>query len=390
MLRKSFVMGSLALLATLELAAPAPAAELLAGKEVHIGIGGPLTTPSAAFGIEMRQAVDLAIAEANTAGGVLGAKIVGVAADDAASTATGEAVAKGFCGDAAMLGVVGHVNSGVTIDVSSIYAGCGLSMITPMSSSPAVTDRGLPGIFRLTNRDDRKGPALAAYLVTTMKKHRAVVFDDGTPYGTGLADLFSKGFEAKGGVIVKRQSVKAGETQFDQLVKSLPADFDVVVFAGIREGALILKEMRAQGRNQLFACGDGCWDVRGFIQASEGSAVKGEGVRVLSAAPALGKVPGSAAFAMRYEAKYGPINNYAANSYDSARVLLAAITVAAKRKHGLPTRAEVLAALKAIKFQGIAYARPVEWTPNGDNKAAVIFVNSVAGDGFAEIAEIHQ
>jgi len=385
MLRKSFVMGSLALLATLELAAPAPAAELLAGKEVHIGIGGPLTTPSAAFGIEMRQAVDLAIAEANTAGGVLGAKIVGVAADDAASNAPGEAVAKGFCGDAAMLGVVGHVNSGVTIDVSSIYAGCGLSMITPMSSSPAVTDRGLPGVFRLTNRDDRKGPALAAYLVTTMKKHRAVVFDDGTPYGTGLADLFSKSFEAKGGVIVKRQSVKAGETQFDQLVKSLPADFDVVVFAGIREGALILKEMRAQGRNQLFACGDGCWDVKGFIQASEGAAVKGEGVRVLSAAPALGKVPGSAAFAKRYEAKYGPINNYAANSYDSARVLLAAITAAAKRKHGLPTRAEVLAALKAIKFQGVAYARPVEWTPNGDNQAAVIFVNIVVGDAFKEI-----
>ena len=390
MLRKQFLVGPLALLAVAALGASALAAELLAGKEIHIGIGGPLTTPSATFGIEMRQAVDLAITEANAKGGILGAKVVGIAGDDAANNATGETVAKGFCSDPAVLGVIGHVNSGVTIDVSTIYAGCGLSMITPMSSNPAVTDRGLSGIFRLTNRDDRKGPGLANYLVTTMKKHRAVVFDDGTPYGTGLADLFSKGFEAKGGVIVKRQSVKAGETQFDQLVKSLPPDFDVVVFAGIREGALILKEMRAQGRNQLFACGDGCWDVKGFILASEGAAAKGEGVRVLSAAPALGKVPGSADFAKRYEAKFGPINNYAANSYDSARVLLAAITAAAKKDHGLPSRADVLAALKAIKFQGIAYARPVEWTPNGDNTAAVIFVNIVAGDAFKEIAEIRQ
>ncbi len=31
-------------------------------------------------------------------------------------------------------------------------------------SNPGVTDRGLDNVFRLTNRDDHKGPALAAYL----------------------------------------------------------------------------------------------------------------------------------------------------------------------------------------------------------------------------------
>jgi branched-chain amino acid transport system substrate-binding protein len=38
--------------------------------------------------------------------------------------------------------------------------------------------------------------------------------------------------------------------------------------------------------NQLFAYGDGCWDVKGFIIPAEGAAMTGEGVRVLSAAPA--------------------------------------------------------------------------------------------------------
>jgi ABC-type branched-subunit amino acid transport system substrate-binding protein len=50
-------------------------------------------------------------------------------------------------------------------------------------------------------------------------------------------------------------------------------------------------------------------------------------------------------FASRYTGKYSPINNYAANSYDAARLLLATIETAAK----------------------------------GDNKAAVIFVNVVDG-----------
>ena len=46
----------------------------LAGQDIRIGVAGPLTTPSATFGVEMRQAVDLAIDERNAAGGVLGGK----------------------------------------------------------------------------------------------------------------------------------------------------------------------------------------------------------------------------------------------------------------------------------------------------------------------------
>src|SRR3984957_7450463 len=101
----------------------------LSGAEIRIGVGGPLTTGSATFGVEMRQAVDLAVAEKNAAGGILGAKIIADAADDIANNQQGEAVAKGFCDAPGVLGVVGHVNSGVTIAASKIYAGCGLAMI---------------------------------------------------------------------------------------------------------------------------------------------------------------------------------------------------------------------------------------------------------------------
>jgi len=367
-----------------------PAAAQLTGNEIHLGVGGPLTGGAASFGTEMRNAVEFAIAERNAKGGILGAKLAAVVLDDEAKAPKGEAVGKSFCDDPALLAVVGHVNSDVTIAASVVYDGCGLPMLTPTSSNPAVTERGLKTVFRLTNRDDRKGPGIAGYLVSQMSKRRAVVIDDQSPYGKGLADLFSRGFEEKGGTVLLRQGVKTGDTEFRDLVKVLPKDFDVLFFAGIREGAYILKAMRAQGLDQVFACGDGCWDIKNFITPSEGAATKGEGVRVLSAAPALGKVPGSADFAKAYEAKYGPINNYAANNYDSARVLIAAIEQAAKAKQGMPNRAEVLAALKPIKFQGIAYARPVEWAANGDNKAAVIFVNAVDGDRFKEVFEIAQ
>jgi branched-chain amino acid transport system substrate-binding protein len=356
-------------------------------KVVKIGIGGPLTTTSAGFGVEMRQAVELAVDEYNGAGGRDGTKVIAVAIDDKADAEVGKAVAKSFCDDPAILGVVGHVNSGVAIATGKVYADCGLAMITPMASNPKVTESGFSTTFRLTNRDDRKGPGLARYLIQKVGKRRALVVDDGTAYGVGLADQFVAGFSS-GGTVVDRKSVKVGDQNFTEFVKAWPKDFDVVFFAGIREGALILKEMRAQGLTQLFSCGDGCWDTKAFILAAEGAATKGEGVRVLSAAPALGAVPGSAEFAARYTAKYGPINNYAASSYDSARVLVAAIEMASKSRKTAPTRADVVATLRSLTFQGIAYAKPVQWTEKGDNKSAVIFVNVVEGDRFKPIDQI--
>ena len=360
----------------------------LTGQEIRIGVAGPLTTPSATFGLEMRQAADLAIDERDATGGVLGGKIVAAVVDDAADAEKGKAVARALCDDPRVLAVVGPVNSGVMLASERVYADCGLPIVTPMASNPAITEQGLANVFRLTNRDDHKGPAVARWLNDKMGKKTAVVVDDGTPYGKGIADQFSSGFAAVGGAVVKRWTVKAGQTDFTAEVAELPKDFDVLFFGGIKEGAYVLKDMRKAGLNQVFACGDGCWSVGGFIKPAEGAATAGEGVRVLSAAPALGKVPGSAEFAERYKARFGPINNYAASSYDSARVVMSAIEAAATKKGGMPDRVDVLAALKDIKFQGVAYAAPETFDAKGDNTAAVIFVNDVDGDRFREIDQI--
>jgi branched-chain amino acid transport system substrate-binding protein len=360
----------------------------LSGQEIRIGVAGPLTTPSATFGLEMRQAVDLAIDERDATGGVLGGKIMATVMDDAADAEKGKAVAKSLCADPRVLAVVGPVNSGVMLASEKVYADCGLPIVTPMASNPAITEQGLANVFRLTNRDDHKGPAVARWLNDKMGKKAAVVVDDGTPYGKGIADQFSSGFAAVGGAVVKRWTAKAGQTDFTAEVAELPKDFDVLFFGGIKEGAYVLKAMRKAGLNQVFACGDGCWSVGGFIKPAEGAATEGEGVRVLSAAPALGKVPGSAEFAERYKARFGPINNYAASAYDSARVVMNAIEAAATKKGGMPDRADVLAALKDIKFQGVAYAAPETFDAKGDNTAAVIFVNDVDGDRFREIDQI--
>jgi branched-chain amino acid transport system substrate-binding protein len=69
---------------------------------------------------------------------------------------------------------------------------------------------------------------------------------------------------------------------------------------------------------------------------------------------------------------------------------MVAIAAAATAKEGVPTRADVVAALRKLTFQGIAYAKPVQWTEKGDNKSAVIFVNTVEGDHFKQIDQIGE
>jgi branched-chain amino acid transport system substrate-binding protein len=102
----------------------------------------------------------------------------------------------------------------------------------------------------------------------------------------------------------------------------------------------------------------------------------------------VGRVAGSGAFAERYAKRFGPIANYAVSSYDSARLVLRSIELAASARKAVPGRSDVVAALRGLHYQGIAYARPVEWDAKGDNTAAVIFVNVVEGDRFKEVGEI--
>jgi branched-chain amino acid transport system substrate-binding protein len=388
MTRTSRSLAILLASSLLSIAVASSATGQLGGTTIRIAVGAPLSGGAATFGVEMKQAVELALEEQNAAGGLLGARVELQIADDEASDTRGQAVARGFCEDPTILAVVGHVNSNVSITGSDVYQGCGLLMLTPMSSNPAVTDRNLSNVFRLTNRDDHKGPGLATYLYRKIGKRRAVVGDDQTAYGKGLADLFANTFVNLGGTVVARPKVKVGDRDFRAVLTALPKDFDVLFFGGIAEAAFVLKQMRELGMNQLFTCGDGCWNVKGFIEPAEGAATKGEGVLVLSAAPAIGRVPGSAEFGERYTKRFGPIANYAANSYDAARLVLRAIEHAARAKGGLPTRAEVVGALRGFRYQGIAYSRPVEWDAKGDNTAAVIFVNVVEGDRFKEVGEI--
>ena len=115
--------------------------------QVKIGMGGPITGPSAATGAQMKNGVDQAAADINAAGGILGKKIVLSYGDDVSDPKQGVSVANNFAGQGVKF-VVGHYNSGVTMPASEVYQENGIIEISPASTNPQVTERGMWNIFR--------------------------------------------------------------------------------------------------------------------------------------------------------------------------------------------------------------------------------------------------
>ena len=68
----------------------------------------------------------------------------------------GVSVANKFVGDGVKF-VVGHFNSGVTMPASEVYQENGILEITPASTNPQITERGMWNIFRTCGRDDQQG-----------------------------------------------------------------------------------------------------------------------------------------------------------------------------------------------------------------------------------------
>src|SRR6202165_4267681 len=168
-----------------------------ASSQLKLGVAGPLTGGSAAFGAQLKNGTEQAVEDINAAGGILGQKIQLFVGDDRADPKEGVSVANKFVGDGVKF-VIGHFNSGVTIPASEVYSDNGIVFVTPSATNPKVTDRGLWDAFRTCGRDDQQGKLWADLALGKLKDKKIAVVHDKTPYGQGLADA-AKGFMNAGG-----------------------------------------------------------------------------------------------------------------------------------------------------------------------------------------------
>ena len=242
------------------------------GDTIKFGIGGPITGSEAAFGAQLKNGAEQAIADINEAGGILGKKISIFYGDDVADPKQGVSVANKFAADGVKF-VVGHFNSGVTMPASETYQENGILEITPAATNPRITERNMWNIFRTCGRDDQQGAVAGDYIAANFKAKKVAVVHDKTTYGQGLADETKKTMNAKGIQEVLYEGVNANEKDYSALVSKIKsAGADLVYWGGLHTaGGLIVRQMRDQGVNAVLMGGDG-------ITSDEFATIGGPGV----------------------------------------------------------------------------------------------------------------
>ncbi|WAC25995.1 branched-chain amino acid ABC transporter substrate-binding protein [Ancylobacter sp. SL191] len=263
---KKLLFAGIALGAMAALAVPASA-------QVKVGVGGPITGANATFGAQLKNGAEQWATDVNAAGGLLGQKVEIIVGDDASKPEQGVSVANKFIADGVKF-VIGHFNSGVSIPASEQYAEAGVIAISPASTNPKLTERGLTNVFRTCGRDDQQGAVAAAYILQNLKGKKIAIVHDKTPYGKGLADETKKALNAGGVTEVVYEGINPGEKDYSALVSKLKAaNVDILYYGGLHtEAGLLVRQLRDQGQNTVLFSGDGITDKEFWTIAGPGAA----------------------------------------------------------------------------------------------------------------------
>ncbi|MGH8636875.1 MAG: branched-chain amino acid ABC transporter substrate-binding protein, partial [Burkholderiales bacterium] len=357
----------------------APAAAAPKEITVRIGHAAPLTGGIAHLGKDNENGARLAIDQANAKGITIGGakvKFELLAEDDEEKPDRGPIIAQKFA-DAKVSGVVGHLNSGVTIPASAVYHQAGIPMVSGSATNPKLTEQGFKEIFRIVGRDDQQGPAIASYLMSQFKLKTVAVIDDATAYGEGLANEVEKALKAAGVEVLPRERGTKDTRDWKAVLTKLRArNPDAVFYGGMdATGGPLLKQGRELGIKAVFAFGDGgCTDKMAELAGeknTEGMICSQAGIPVQAA---------SKAFLDAYKKKFDmdPIL-YAPFTYDATNLLIAAM-----QKADSADPAKYLPALASIEHKGASGT--IRFDEKGDRKDAEITIFTMKGAKIEPVA----
>lgn len=335
-------------------------------QDILIGSVLSITGPEATFGISTKNAIELAFAKQNAAGGVNGKKLKLINLDNQSKPEESAIAITKLITQDKVVAVLGEVASSRSIAMAPIAQANKIPMLSTGSTNPKVTQIG-DYIFRTSFIDPFQGPVLSKFVFENLKhKKVAILKDVKNDYSVGLSKFFKESFVQLGGQIVSEQSYSAGDIDFKaQLTAIRSTKPEFVYLPGYyTDVGLILRQARELGIKVPFGGGDG-WDSPKLFEIG-GAAV--EGCYFSNHYSADSTNPMVQTFVNEYKQKHGGIPDaLAALGYDSALIMIEALKTS-KDLSG----PEIRSALSQIKgFNGVTGT--ISFNENRDPvKSAVI------------------
>ncbi|MBI5265336.1 MAG: branched-chain amino acid ABC transporter substrate-binding protein [Bradyrhizobium sp.] len=326
-------------------------------QDVTVAVAGPMTGGESAFGRQMKNGAEMAVADINGAGGVLGKKLALNVEDDACDPKQARSVAEKIAG-ARIPFVAGHYCSSSSIPASEAYADGNVLQITPASTNPLFTERKLWNVARVCGRDDQQGLIAAQYIAKNFKGKNIAILNDKTTYGKGLADETKKALNKAGITEKLYESYNKGDKDFNAIVSRLKREnIDLVYVGGYhQESGLILRQMRDQGLKTVLMAGDALADKE--YASITGPA--GEGT-LFTFGPDPRNKPTAKAIVERFKAKNIDPEGYTLYTYAAMQVWSQAA-----KKAGTTDAKKVMDTIKSGKWDTVI--GPIEYDTKGDLK----------------------
>jgi len=338
---------------------------------VLIGYAGPLSGTSSNVGKSMANAAQLAVDEANQRGLLIQGAPVSLQLlmqDDRTNPRTAEFVARYLAGSG-VVGVIGHWNSAASLAAAPIYNAAGVIQISPATMSAQYTQQGHGGAFRVIGNNSSTGSYTADYAVNVLQAKRFLVVDDGTVFGRGFVERFSRTAREEGGQIVGSHSVSDKTSDFNAvLADALKLRPDVILFGGLDlQASTLARSIKRRNVQARFIGSAGTVGLP-FLRAA---GADGNGSVVLEPGLPMEKMPGWKRFEKSYMQKFDSnIDLYATFAYDATQVLIAAM-----RQANSVDPKKVAQALHEIRFAGMTGA--ISFNQQGDLNHPVFTVYEV-------------
>src|SRR6266849_1007115 len=223
---------------------------------ITIGVAGPMTGQYASFGQQLKNGADMALADINAAGGVMGKKLAIEIGDDACDPKQARAVGEKFAGMHVPF-VAGHYCSSSSIPASEAYAEGNVLQITPASTNPTFTERGLWNTFRVCGRDDQQGAVAGNFIARNYKGETIATNEFRSitgPAGEGM--LFTFGHDPR-----KKPTAAAVVKKFKD--KGIdPEGYTLYTYAAIQEWVEAVKKAGSTDAKKVAATlKAGTWDT---------------------------------------------------------------------------------------------------------------------------------
>ncbi|VIO79167.1 Leu/Ile/Val-binding protein [Bradyrhizobium ivorense] len=224
--------------------------------DVNIAVAGPMSGSSAAFGAQMRDGTAAAVDALNASGLFPDTKLILTVVDDACDPKQAVAVANKLTTERVRL-LVGHFCSSSSIPASDVYDEAGIIQMSPGSTNPQLTERGLKTLFRICGRDDQQGLVAAKYIHANHHNDTIAVLDDKSTAGKGVADVVAAQLERAGEHVI-RKSYVAGEKDYAALVSRMKKDGVRVAYIGgyHTEIGLIVRQASEAGAGLIVMAND--------------------------------------------------------------------------------------------------------------------------------------